>query len=239
VNIFKKIKAQHLLNKGIDYLVKGEIDKGINLLKESIELDQKNYLAFQNLASGLIQKGEYNDALLHLKTAVELAPKNPINYLLSAYAAFNLDNFDEANSNLKKAEEIDPLNPFNFYLKGLLYLKQDEINKCLEELKKYVVFNKSESLARILLAAEIIILKFQSDSFQFQNLSQTVKKSQDKNSEYTNALKAIMNGNLDMATESLMEYLINRKKSGESHALARVLLASELFILSSKNRGAL
>ena len=75
----KKFKGSTLsllyTNRGVEYVVKEDVDRGIADHNQAIKLDQKNSLAYNNRGNAYSAKGEFDRAIADYDQAIKLNPK--------------------------------------------------------------------------------------------------------------------------------------------------------------------
>jgi tetratricopeptide (TPR) repeat protein len=139
-------RAMELVKEAMDHQLAGELDRAIQLYKESIALyptaDAHTYLGWTYSFQGKI-----NDAIAQCEIAIRIDPEfgNPYNdigvYLMQQQKP------DEAIPWLEKAKQAKRYEPRHFpYLNlGRVYLAKGMIQKALEEFRGALERNPSDS----------------------------------------------------------------------------------------------
>jgi tetratricopeptide (TPR) repeat protein len=147
-------KAEHRVNLGYSYHLKGENEDAIKQLQMAIDLDKKNVSAYFNL--GLVYNDEerYDDALKQSNKAVELAPRDYKGHLLEGMIYRKLKMYDEALASLKEADKLMPVNNDIIYEIGRVAEDQGNVKDAEELYKKALSYDPlykpaSEALTRL------------------------------------------------------------------------------------------
>ena len=109
--------------KGNIALRKGEIDKAVNLLNESINSVSNNKDAWLTLARIYHQEDKFDDALATLRSAVLAVPDSDEVHAMLANVCLEKNLFSEALPYLRKAIALDSENE-NYYVKIISTLKE-------------------------------------------------------------------------------------------------------------------
>ena len=132
------LKAQQLATIGSVFSEKGEYEKALEKLNEAISLDDKNFLAYNNLAHLHSMLGKFDKAIDYGTKAIELEPKNTSGYHNRATYYLKINKTNEAIDDLKKALEIDPGYPDAWNTLGMALYYNDENNEAIEKVTKAI-----------------------------------------------------------------------------------------------------
>ena len=100
----EKLRAQKLLDRGIQMGRSGQLKEAHNLFSRSIEIDPSNAVAYINRGSNLAQMGEFEKALKDLLQARQIDPNQAMTYYLLAAIYRDLGQAGAACSNKVIAE---------------------------------------------------------------------------------------------------------------------------------------
>jgi tetratricopeptide (TPR) repeat protein len=144
-------KSNALFWLGNAYYSKGEYQKAVEALNESIKLDPNLSDSFFFLAMSYGKLKEYDKAVEAAKRAIELDPKAPTYYAVLGLIYRDQKKYKEAEENLKKSIELDPKS-FVPYLKlADLYYEKESYKEAVNTLTKVLEINPSNMEANYLL----------------------------------------------------------------------------------------
>ncbi len=98
--------AQGAFNMGWDYMTQDKYDEAIGAFSKSIELDPRNFSAYDNRGNAYFFKGNYENAILDYKKAIEIDPNNSPTYDFLARCYYKIGEFDKAWASVRKAGEL-------------------------------------------------------------------------------------------------------------------------------------
>ena len=127
------------LNLALKYISENKRDTAIEILKEIISKDSKNFLSFFYLGNIFLEKKNYELAKIYLEKAISINPSISQVYNSLGLAYSNLRNFNEAEKLLNKAIEINNNIPEPYNNLGLL--KRDKNDIFSEAVEKFLVKN--------------------------------------------------------------------------------------------------
>ncbi|MGQ9844116.1 MAG: tetratricopeptide repeat protein [Spirochaetota bacterium] len=105
---YNDIEAEDCYEMAMQWLRQGFVDKAIELLKKTIELNPNFIGAYIDVASVYAKKQRYNDAFHILKKASKIDTKfHKLNYLMAKYAYKNGDHLNAAKY-IQRAIDISP-----------------------------------------------------------------------------------------------------------------------------------
>jgi tetratricopeptide (TPR) repeat protein len=102
--------AEHRVNLGYTYFLKGENGEAIKQLKIATDLDNKYFGAYFNLGLVYLKEDRFNDAIKQAQKTVELGPRNFKAHLLLGMTYRELKMYEDANKSLKEALTLMPTN---------------------------------------------------------------------------------------------------------------------------------
>ena len=164
------------LNLALQYVSENKRDSAIEILKNIISKDSKNFLSFFYLGNIYLEKKNYKLAKVYLEKTISIKPNIPQVYNSLGLANSNLKNFDEAEILFNKAIEINKDIPEPFNNLGLLkrdkndiFSAEDFFNKAIQKNKKYFPAyinlmelyertNQNDSLEKIIIKSNEIFL---------------------------------------------------------------------------------
>ena len=132
------------LNLALQYVSENKRDSAIEILKNIISNDSKNFLSFFYLGNIYLEKKNYELAKVYLEKTISIKPNIPQVYNSLGLVNSNLRNFDEAEKLFYKAIGINENIPEPFNNLGLLkrdnndiFSAEDFFNKAIQKNKKY------------------------------------------------------------------------------------------------------
>jgi len=137
----KKSEALSLL--GSAYYLKGEYQKAVEALNESIKLDPNLSDPFFFLAMSYGKLKEYGKAVEAAKRAIELDPKAPTYYAVLGLIYKDQKKYKEAEENLKKSIELDPKSIVSYLKLADLYYEKESYKEAVNTLTKVLEINPS------------------------------------------------------------------------------------------------
>lgn len=111
-----------LFQKATSYFFQKKFDLAESLLRQIIEKNPDNGLAYSYLGDILLVDRKYDDALVLYKKSVELRPNSGENYFRMGQIYYYKKNGDLSVDSFKKAIEVDNQLKFAYYHVGLAYL---------------------------------------------------------------------------------------------------------------------
>lgn len=86
----------------------GDDITALKLLKQSVELNDKNHFAWSNLGYINSKVGDNKTALFNLGKAIEIQPDDKVSYLNRGYTYIGMGDYQTAMKDIDKALELDP-----------------------------------------------------------------------------------------------------------------------------------
>ncbi|MBQ2644085.1 DUF3808 domain-containing protein [bacterium] len=136
-NYFKKAckispdNSEIYTNYAIALAQKGKKFKSLEILKQALKLNSKDFLALHY--SGLINcdLAKYEEALTTLEEAYKINQNNPDTLLYLSLCKFKLEKYDEAFLYIEKSLNIRPNYPDSIMIKGIILAKKGKEAECL------------------------------------------------------------------------------------------------------------
>jgi len=128
-------------------LVKGNIDKVLQLLNERINNDADNpdYLGLRAMVYSTQTK--YNLALKDIKKAIEQNPQDSEFYTISGEIYFRQEEYNLALKDFLKAKELKSENSDTYHYLGLIYMDQYEYALAIENFDKAISLDSKNKLS--------------------------------------------------------------------------------------------
>jgi len=133
------------------YYWKGEYQKAVEKLNESIKLESNFSDSFYLLAMSYGKLKEYSKAVEAAKRAIELNPKTPAYYGILGLIYQEQKKYKEAEENFKMAIELDPKTVVHYLNLANIYHEKESYNEAINTLTKAVEINPSHIEAMLLL----------------------------------------------------------------------------------------
>ncbi|GHH97478.1 tetratricopeptide repeat protein [Neobacillus kokaensis] len=134
-------KAEHRINLGYSYHLKGKNDEAVKQLQIAIDLDKKNVGGYFNLGVVYNDEKRYDDALKQSKKAVELAPKDYKGHLLEGMVYRKLKMYKDSLASLGEANKLMPANTDIIFEMGRVAEGQGKIKDAEELYKKALSYD--------------------------------------------------------------------------------------------------
>lgn len=130
----------------------GDYDKAIDYLKEAIELNPRNDIAWNNLGFSYYRKGDHDKALEYYRKAIELNPKNDSAWNNLGLIYLDMKDYDNAIKYFREAIELSPKDDFAWNNLGWAYFYKEDYDKAIEYGSKAVEINPNSDASWYLLA---------------------------------------------------------------------------------------
>jgi len=108
----KKFKGSTLsllyTNRGVEYVVKEDVDRGIADHNQAIKLDPKNSLAFNNRGNAYSAKGEFDRAIADYDQAIKLNPKYAAAFYNRGIAKKKKGDMEGSEADIAQAKQLQP-----------------------------------------------------------------------------------------------------------------------------------
>ncbi len=99
-------EALHML--GVIALQQGRIERGVEIVRKAVALNENSAVAFNNLAKGLKDLGRLDEAIVYFERAIALAPNFADAEFGCGSALQRLDRFEDALVHFDKAIALNP-----------------------------------------------------------------------------------------------------------------------------------
>jgi len=136
-----------LLNRGVDYLGKGDYDQAISEFTKAIEIDPSLPDAYSNRGDAYLHKANYDQAISDCTKAIAINPNFETAYLNRGVAYFYQRNYDQAISDLSKAIEINPNYDLAYSSRGGVYCEKANYDQAISDCTKAIAINPNNSQA--------------------------------------------------------------------------------------------
>lgn len=160
------------LNLALKNILENNKDKAIEILKNIISKDDKNFISFFYLGNIFSEKQNYELSKKYLNQAISIKPNFPEAYNTLGVVYFNLRKFVEAEQSLNKAIEFNQNNPDPYNNLGLLKREQNDI------LSAKNFFNKAININDKFFPAYINLMELYERTNQNDLLNEIIKKSE-------------------------------------------------------------
>lgn len=127
--------AHALYNRGLAYVKKGDLDRGIGDFSEAIRVDPSDPDTFRERGSAYDDKEEYDRALADYEQSIKLDPKNGTTWAYRGITYGNRGEPDEAIRSFDRAIELDPARGLTFYSRALAYEKKADFARALADIE--------------------------------------------------------------------------------------------------------
>ncbi len=99
-------EALHML--GVIALQRGNIERGVQIIKNAVALNEYSPVAFNNLAKGLKDLGRFEEAIVYFERAIALAPGFADAQFGCGTALHHMNRFGDALAHFEKAVALNP-----------------------------------------------------------------------------------------------------------------------------------
>lgn len=141
----EKLDADELLHLALRASEQGEHEQAITLLKRAADLSPKNGRICYMLGAEHAQIGLYDRAVQEMSTAVALEPDLHTASFQLGLLHLTSGRVAEADQAWKPLDGLGAENPLTLFKTGLLQLARDEFDLCLQNLRKGIANNTSNS----------------------------------------------------------------------------------------------
>ncbi len=163
------------LKKGRVLLETGKVERAIEALRDSTEIDRENPEAWTLLGEALYLKDEREKAVEAYDEALDIDEDYLKAWKKKGKVLYDLETYDEALRCFEKILEIEPKSKETWNNKGLCYMQKSELKKSLDSLNsalsldpdfeeallnKALVFEKMEKLEKAVKVSEDLIEHF-------------------------------------------------------------------------------
>jgi tetratricopeptide (TPR) repeat protein len=130
--------AEFYLNRGLDYVNKGQYDQGISDLTKAIEIDPRFARAYDIRSITYMAKSQWDQAMSDCNKALEINPRSASAYHSRGRVYMGKGQYEQAIPDFTRAIEINPNFALAYYNRGrsYYYKKEKEYDKSWEDIRK-------------------------------------------------------------------------------------------------------
>ena len=140
-------EAFKLNEEGVELILKGDRNRGVQRLNRALEQDSTNTTALYNLAGVKLEQGDARGAIKPLERAIAIAPDDLSFLNRLAEAHFANSNIDNATEYYQQIVETDPAFGEASLRLGVLYGMNKDWERAETQLRKAVELNPSDPRA--------------------------------------------------------------------------------------------
>ncbi len=133
-----------LMKRGIAYRHLNDIEKALNDLNASIDLNNQYPVVYENRGYIYLLEKDYKTAVEDFEKALEMDPKSAYSMRNLGLCYLNLQNFDKALALLNQSLEIEPKNAYALKTRGKVYMALDQNDNACNDLKQSIVLGLSD-----------------------------------------------------------------------------------------------
>ena len=148
-------ETEPLAELGAGYLMEGDHEKGIAILRLALERDPEDAAALFNLGMGLGELGQTGEGLELLERRVEIAPHYPGAWVAHGVALARSGQWDAAIRSLREAVARNPQDAIARMNLGAALSKAGQLAAALDHLKAAVVLQPDDPQAWLNLALNL------------------------------------------------------------------------------------
>ena len=214
------------LNSALKYITENKKDKAIEILKNIISKDNKNFISFFYLGNIYFEKKNYEFSKKNLNQAISIKPNFAEAYNSLGLVYSNLQNFVKAEQLFSKAIEINPNIPDAYNNLGIIKRDQDDTSSAA------VFFNKAIEKNKKYFSAYINLMELYERTNQNDLLEEIINKSDDV--FFNNKINKLYRGKLYYKKKKYAETIkiLDQLKFNESEEIfenARLLILAKSF----------
>jgi tetratricopeptide (TPR) repeat protein len=127
-------EALHML--GVIALQMGRFERGVEIIRQAVSLNENSPIAFNNLAKGLKDLGRFEEAIVYFERAVVLAPHFADAQFSYGTALHLMDRFEDALVHFEKAIALNPKSIVALNNRGLALAKLKRFTEALASYDK-------------------------------------------------------------------------------------------------------
>ena len=145
----RSVSTRSLFQKAEEAVAKKKFDQAVDLLKQVVETDAKDFQAWNALGSVYFAQEKFSDARQAYLKAIELHPNSPRSQLNLGRLLSSQKKFEEAVEPLTKAVELQPDSGDANYLMGECYLQLKKGSKAIPYLNEAAKFGRPDAHLRL------------------------------------------------------------------------------------------
>jgi predicted O-linked N-acetylglucosamine transferase (SPINDLY family) len=127
-------EAQHML--GVIALQTGRFERGVEIIRKAVALNDNSPIAFNNLAKGLKDLGRFDEAIVYFERAIALAPNFADAQFSYGTALHLMNRFEDALVRFEKAIALNPKFIAALNNRGLALVKLKRFAEALASYEK-------------------------------------------------------------------------------------------------------
>jgi Tfp pilus assembly protein PilF len=130
--------AEFYLNRGLDYVYKGQYDQAISDLSKAIEIDPRFARAYDIRSITYMSKSQWDQAMSDCNKALEINPRSASAHHSRGRVYMGKGEYEQAIPDFTKAIEINPNFALAYYNRGrsYYYKREKEYDKSWDDIKK-------------------------------------------------------------------------------------------------------
>jgi tetratricopeptide (TPR) repeat protein len=145
----RPVSTRALFQKAEESVAKKKYDNAIDVLKQIVETDQKDFQAWTALGSVYFAQEKFGDAETAYLKAIEVHPTSARAQLNLGRLRFSQKKFEEAVEPLNKAIELQPTSGDANFLLGETYLQLKKGSKAIPYLNEAAKFGRPDAHLRL------------------------------------------------------------------------------------------
>ena len=130
--------ASLLVQRGIAFGYKKNLDKAVGDFDEAIRLNPKFAMAYNSRGNNWINMQEFDRAIKDCDEAIRLDPKYAMAYSNRGTAWHNKQELDKATSDYTDAIRLDPKDPMTFNNRGAAWMMKQEFDKGIKDFNEAI-----------------------------------------------------------------------------------------------------
>jgi Tfp pilus assembly protein PilF len=133
-------------DRGIAFVAKGDLDRGIADLDQAIKINANFATAFHNRGNAFGEKGDLDRAIRDYDQAIKINPRGAQIYYDRGVSYYSQRKYDLAIADFDQVVRIDPKDALAFYNRGIAYGK-NEFDRAIADLNKSIEIDPKIALA--------------------------------------------------------------------------------------------
>ncbi len=140
--------APALMNLGLALEGRGDVQGGIEKVREALAINPKSALAHFKLGMMLAASGKVAEAIESFQTAVQLQPANPLFQVRLADALIETGDIATAENHVRQALELNPQSCLALNLLGIIHLDRGDLPSAIAQFEAAVKCDPTDARAR-------------------------------------------------------------------------------------------
>lgn len=133
--------------RGLAWLKKGDYEKGISDLSNTIDIDPKFAGAYYHRGNALADTGDYDKAISDYTKAIEINSKDGHSYYNRATVWEIKGEYDKALADITKSIEIDPKDSEAYEKRGIIWAITGDYRKATADFKRAIKMDSKRASA--------------------------------------------------------------------------------------------